>query len=97
MLKITTQTDNGKMTLQLEGKLITPWTEELSRCWRGMPGSQRNLVLVDLSEVTSIDSDGKALLTRMWQQGARFHATGCFNTTIVEEITENGRAESSGR
>jgi ABC-type transporter Mla MlaB component len=97
MLRVTTQTDNEKTTLQLEGKLTNPWTEELYRCWREVPRTHRNHVLVDLREVTFIDSDGKALLAQMWKQGARFHTTGCFNTIIVEEITGCGRRDACDR
>lgn len=97
MLKITTQTDNGGTVLRLEGKLTSPWTEELAGYWKKVPGAQRKMTLVDLTEVTFIDSDGKVLLTRMWRQGATFRAAGCLNTSILEEITEVDREESRDR
>lgn len=87
MLKITTQTDNGRIVLRLEGKLTSLWTEELDRYWGAVPKSGRKQTLIDLTEVTFIDSDGKNLLTRMWEQGATFRAAGCLNTSILEEIT----------
>jgi anti-anti-sigma regulatory factor len=97
MLKITTQTDAGTTIVKLDGKLTSPWTDELDRYWRDVPGSQRKQVLVDLTEVTFIDTDGKALLTQMWEQGARLRTAGCLNTSILEEITEIDREESRDR
>lgn len=97
MLKITTQTDVGTTAVQLDGKLTSPWTEELDRYWQAVPGPQRKTVLVDLTGVTFIGSEGKAILARMWQQGARFRAAGCLNISILEEITKANREESNGR
>ena len=77
MLKITTHADAGTTALKLEGKLTSPWMEELDRCWRQVTGSHQKPVLVDLTGVTFIDPGGKALLAQMWQQGAKFDAAGC--------------------
>ena len=97
MLKVTAQTTDGAIALHLEGKLTNPWTDELNRYWREVPCSQRKHLLVDLTGVTFIDSDGKALLTQMWEQGAKFRAAGCLNTSILEEITQADREESWSR
>jgi anti-anti-sigma regulatory factor len=94
MLKISTETDARTTALKLDGKLTSPWTDELDRYWRDVPGSQRNRMLIDLTGVTFIGSEGKAILTRMWRQGAKFRAAGCLNISILEEITEAGREES---
>lgn len=92
MLKITTQSDAKSAKLVLEGRLAGPWVEELERCWRKVIGSQKSSVLVDLTGVTFITPESKALLTQMWQQGAKFHAAGCLNRCIVEEIMKTDRA-----
>ena len=97
MLKITTQTDAGTIALKLDGKLTSPWTEELDRYWQKVPGAQRKMTLVDLTGVTFIGSESKPILARMWRQGARFRALGCLNTSILEEITEVDREASRSR
>lgn len=94
MLRITTHSKHAVTTLKLEGRLAGPWVEELDRCWRTVAGTQQDHV-VDLSGVTFIDPVGKALLTKMWHQGANLHAAGCLTRCIVEEITKAGRAGSS--
>ena len=93
MLKITTQSDAKLTRLVLEGRLAGPWVEELDRCWTKVAGSGQNLVVVDLSGVTFIDPDAKALLTKMWQQGAKLHAVGCLTKCIVEEVTKKAQSK----
>lgn len=44
---------------------------------------------VDLSAVTFIDADGKALLGQMYNEGAEWVAPGCLNKCIVEEIMQS--------
>jgi ABC-type transporter Mla MlaB component len=89
LLKITGQggTEKDSLSLILEGRLAGPWVEELNGYWSRLTGSQREHAAIDLSGVTFIDATGKALLDRLWRQGARLRATGCLTRCIVEEIT----------
>ncbi len=91
MLKVTIHPDEKDTKLTLEGRLAGPWVEELGRCWHTVANRQEGSVVVDLEGVTFIDHEGKALLARMWQEGAQFHAVGCHTRCIVEEITKADR------
>jgi len=94
MLKITMQIAAGVMAFELEGKLAGPWVKELELCWRSAAGMQQiHPVRVDLSSVTFIDEEGKALLDRMYQEGAKLVATGCLNKCIVEGIMQSEKKE----
>jgi len=93
MLKISTQPGGNSTRLVLEGILAGPWVEELTRYWRAIPDLQHSRMMVDLTGVTFIAAEGKALLAQMWRQGARFHAVGCLTKCIVEEIT---KADATG-
>lgn len=97
MLKITGQRDASpdSILLILEGKLAGPWVEELNSYWSQMSVIQQSCTAIDLTGVTFIDSDGKALLTRLWQQGAELRAVGCLTRCIIEEIAKAGRVGSS--
>lgn len=96
MLKITGQRDSspGPISLILEGKLAGPWVDELNSYWRQISGTQQHGAVIDLTGVTFIDVNGKALLTKLWQQGAELRAAGCLTRCIIEEITKVGRAGS---
>ena len=90
MLKISLQIAAGVMTFALEGKLAGPWVKELELCWHSAASTlQNHPVRVDLSSVTFIDEDGKDLLGRMHQEGAKLVAAGCLNKCIVEGITRS--------
>lgn len=75
----------------LEGRLAGPWVKELETCWCQIAASPQSHVVVDLTGVTFVDADGKALLTSMWQQGAELRAAGCLTRCVVEEITKHRR------
>jgi len=97
MLKITGQRGaaQASTSIILEGRLVGPWVEELNSYWRQISGCQQSGAVIDLTGVTFIDTDGKALLTTLWQQGAELRAAGCLTRCIIEEITKVGRAGSS--
>ena len=81
------------MSLILEGRLVGPLVEKLNAYWRQMSVNQQSGTVIDLTGVTFIDANGKALLTKLWQQGAEFRAAGCLTRCIVEEITGSGRVD----
>lgn len=95
MLKITTQVEFGVLLFGLEGKLGGTWVKELELCWRSAAGTQQPYpVRVDLSSVTFIDEDGKALLKKMYREGAELVASGCLNKCIVEGIMKSEKKEA---
>lgn len=89
MLKITQDQNAASepVSFMLEGRLAGPWVEELRTCWRQIAANAQSRAVVDLTGVTFVDADGKALLTRMWQQGAELRAAGCLTRCMVDEIT----------
>ncbi|MBI3356255.1 MAG: hypothetical protein HY038_05700 [Nitrospirae bacterium] len=97
MLKITEQRAKAtdSITLILEGRLAGPWVDELDAYWREMSPNHQSCALIDLTGVTFIDANGKALLTRLWQRGAELRAAGCLTRCIVEEITNGRHADTS--
>ena len=86
MLKITTHRSDDSTRITLEGRLVGPWIEELERCWREaeQTAAGRRLI-VDLTGVTFVEPEGKALLTRISQAGAELIASGCCMRSIVED------------
>lgn len=97
MLRITTHTEPEVITLELEGRLAGPWVEELKCCWESLAPRQQSRLLVDLTGVTFIDEEGKALLARLWRRGAELRAAGCLTKCIIEEITRSAPPNPPGR
>jgi len=94
MLKITIHNSTNAATLNLEGRLAGAWVQELERSWRVVRvDSPDKPVVVDLCDVTFVDSDGRKLLSSMYEQGARLRAFGCMAKGVVEDIVRaHGRS-----
>jgi len=57
--------------------------------------SQQQHVTIDLTGVTFVDTEGKALLRQQWQQGMQLRASGCLTRCVIEDITGTGRCDAS--
>ena len=68
-------------TLQLEGKLVGPWVDELSRACEELRTPPSSLRL-NLAAVTFIDPAGIGLLSELIRRGATI--TGC--SGFIEEL-----------
>lgn len=89
MLKITVQEASEARTVVLEGMLSGPWVDELEHTWLSLIGKHCDgRVLVDLSEVTFIDSEGKKVLGWIYEEGAELRAADVLNKAIIDEIKQ---------
>ena len=87
MLRITTETKRGHLTLSVEGRLAGPWVAALEQCWRELlTASPRQKFSINLCGVSFIDDAGKVLLKEMHRLGGELTAEGCLNQAIVGEI-----------
>ncbi|MBK9308618.1 MAG: hypothetical protein IPM58_16405 [Nitrospira sp.] len=89
MLKVTGQRDavSQGISLVIEGRLAGAWVEELNAYCRALSENQQHCTKIVLAGVTFIDADGRALLARLWREGAQLRASGCLTRRVVEEIT----------
>ncbi|MCM3872394.1 MAG: hypothetical protein ND895_17055 [Pyrinomonadaceae bacterium] len=96
MLRIYFHDEVPVTSFVLEGKLVGPWVTELEKCWQGaLATNPSRTMLVDLADVTFIDAEGRALLARMRQKGARLLSTGVLINAIVAEIDAEQRKHSA--
>ena len=85
MLKITNNNGAGVTTFKLEGRLAGAWVDELRSCWE--QAGESAAIRVDLTEVSWVSDEGKALLGEMYRRGAELSAANLLMTAIVAEIT----------
>lgn len=96
MLKITVHEDAKGQTIQLEGKIVGPWVEELNRAWHTLAhsvGSQK--LHLDLRGLTFVDTKGRQLLHEIYQNtNASFLAdsplTQYFADDAMQQSPKNG-------
>jgi hypothetical protein len=96
MLKITTHVLDDATRITLEGRLAGPWIGELERCWReAQQSAGGRQLIVDLTGVTFVEQEGKAVLARMYQEGADLLASGSCMRSIVEDAKRRVRQPAS--
>ncbi len=89
MLKIDVAHGAESTRFTVEGKLIGPWVTELERCWHTAGDVEPHTpIAVNLASVTSIDSTGVDLLTRMCRKGVVLVPAGVLMDEIVREIRD---------
>ena len=96
MLRIYIHDDMPVTSFVLEGKLVGPWVKELEKHWESaVATSASRTMLVDLADVSFIDSEGRALLARMRQKGVRLLSAGVLINAIVADIDGQQRNRQS--
>jgi anti-anti-sigma regulatory factor len=88
MMKITSESDDTTITINLEGALTNQWVKELLLYWQDEVVTEKKRRRIDLTGITFIDDAGKALLALLYRDGAQLVANGLMTTAIVEEITK---------
>lgn len=87
VLRITTRDIAGNISLFIEGKLAGPCVGELENCWRrAVEGESPLPSLVDLTDVSYIDTNGKQLLAQMKEHGIKLVANGLLSKFFLDEI-----------
>ena len=85
MLKITVKNDDHQVAMRLEGRLIGPWVGEVERSWREVNRHNGSLpALIDLTDVTFINAEGKKLLGRIYRAGAELRAGALMKLTLEQ-------------
>lgn len=87
MLRITIHDQPRVTSFVVEGKLVGPWVKEMEKCWdSALAADPSKALLVNLAAVTFIDSEGRALLSRMRRQGVKLLSRGVLINMILAEI-----------
>jgi hypothetical protein len=98
MLRITVHESAEAVKITLEGRIAGPWAEEFDRVWvETAPRLGSRRLLIDLSEVTYADADGKRVLSKILSQAKAELVTGTLWTQYLAEEVTGRKASSSNR
>jgi anti-anti-sigma regulatory factor len=94
VLRITLNRNAQPALLKLDGKISGPWVHELERSWSEIrrSGSERALV-VDLTDVTFIDAEGRKLLGSITRDGASLQSKSLMTRFIIEQIQQGSNGK----
>src|SRR5689334_9023483 len=77
MMRIQVGEREGRLTIQVEGRLAGEFIPELETCWQSARAARPDVpIAVDLKDVTCIDRSGRSLLQRMHREGVAFVRAG---------------------
>ena len=94
MFRLSIIETNGHKKLVLEGKLVSPWTEEVESTWlREREQLEGRKFLVDLTNVTVIGRDGEATLLTLMRDGARFTGCGVLTKHLLRQLARQCRCK----
>lgn len=91
MIRITAQHESSATRLFLEGKLCGPGVDELDKCWRESSSAEAAL-MVDLTNISFVDEQGKELLARMCQKGTKLFSTSLVTRCLIDQIQKDRRS-----
>ena len=95
MLKISILDSPNQRRLMLEGRLIAPWTAELTSARKAAQADLHNRELVIcLNNLTAISEDGESVLLELMKEGARFHSSGVFTKQVLKRLARKSRGNA---
>jgi anti-anti-sigma regulatory factor len=98
MRKVTDLGGGAECRITVEGRLFSPWASEVESAGESaQQAASGKTIVVDISGMTFIGSNGKAIRMDMTGQGAKLVARGVRNEHIVEELKSRARAAGAAR
>ena len=92
MFKITTIDTPRERRLVVEGTLLQPWVAELRRTWSEAGNSlEGRIVVIDLSNVTTIGPEGKAAIFDLMKEGAKFCCSDVLTRHLLKQLAHSCR------
>ena len=87
MFKISIVETPNQRRLILEGKLVSPWTDEVARAWRDAAEQlEGRKLIVDLTNVTLISREGEEALFELMRDGAKFSCGDVLTKHVVKQL-----------
>ena len=94
MFKISIVEKQGQRRLVLEGKLVPPWTAEVESLWRNAGEQlQGRKLIIDLTNVTFISSDGENTLLQLMRDGAKFSCGDVLTKHVLKQLARRCQCE----
>jgi len=85
MIRILTTNEPSANTIIVDGQLVSDYVDAVETCIRQAMG-QESPVHLFLRNVSHIDEEGRALLSRLAAKGVELSASGLYSSYVVSEI-----------
>jgi hypothetical protein len=94
MFRISMVESESHRRLVLEGKLISPWTQDVETAWKAAaerPDGRK--LIIDLNNVTLISRDGENTLFRLMNEGAKFACGDVLTRHVLKQLARRCACE----
>jgi hypothetical protein len=94
MFRISIVESESHRRLVLEGKLISPWTQDVETAWKAAvarPDGRK--LIIDLTNVTLISRDGENTLFRLMNEGAKFACGDVLTRHVLKQLARKCACE----
>jgi hypothetical protein len=92
MFKISVVETQNQRRVVLEGKFAPPWTSDveivLKNAGEGLEGRK---LLIDLCNVTLISQEGKDVLSKLMNEGAKFSCADVLTKHVLKQLAQSCR------
>ena len=96
MLKITVVEDRRRRHVVVEGKLIAPWTAELTKAYQAARTYlQGRELIVDVRNLTAISPEGEAILLQMMREKVKL-VGGVYMREVLRQLGLKARDGERG-
>ncbi len=86
MLRITISNTAKEELWTLQGRLVEPGVAQLKACWQQHDTAEGRRRVVNLDDVTFIDSSGERLLRQLANQGAQCVAGDVYVQHVLDRL-----------
>jgi hypothetical protein len=94
MFRISIVDSGSQRRLVLEGKLISPWTQDVEAAWKAAAQRpDRRKLVIDLTNVTLISRDGENTLFRLMNDGAKFACGDVLTRHVLKQLARRCACE----
>ena len=95
MFRVAIQSTPDVDTWILQGRLAGPIVDELTMSWKNTRGDRRGRhCVIDLVDITSVDTEGEIALMEMMREGAQFVVRGVYTKVLLENLRERYKREA---
>ena len=92
MLKISIVEGRNQRRLVVEGKLLAPWADELTRaCEKARADLHNRDLVVEVKNVTVISQAGENVLLALMNDGVKLRAHGVFTKRVLKQLARRVR------
>jgi hypothetical protein len=95
MLRISTIEADHERRLVVEGKLIAPWTNELSsECEKAKQNLKGRVLIVELKNISVISPDGENVLASLVSEKVKLRCCGVYAKQVLRQIDRRIHAQA---